>query len=295
VVNKSVSEQEYESEANHLFGLIDQLLQSTNDGRLYPGMKAGCRQQIDDAETDPFQLSHIIQNLLNAAIEHVHAIAAVVRKAGLLHNSPPFTLGRAAVECAGTAYWLLEPADQSQRLRRHVTVVSQDTFDYEQVTNRLNDSLADRASDEQPDFQWRRDVVKRIKAKHHLTSVPPKLNTALMLQEVDAALAKERRTDDKSVVEMMELYWRTASGFGHGRQWATLNALERSQVIPVGDGTAQLKISSTMSRVFWGVSCAYQLIDRSLSLFYKALGHDQVQLDLHELRERAEDGKRPND
>ena len=158
MTNTSVSEQEYERVANHLFGLTDQLMQATNDGRLYPDMKTGCRQQSDDAETDPFQLSHIIQNLLNAAIEHVHATAAVVRKAGLLHNSPPFTLSRAAVECAGTAYWLLEPAEQRQRLRRHVTVVSQDTFDYEQVTSRLNDALGERASDEQPDFQWREVV-----------------------------------------------------------------------------------------------------------------------------------------
>lgn len=108
-----VTEEDFREAAFRVFDLTDQLMQATNDGRLYPDMKPGSRQESDGAETAPFQMSHNIQQLLNAAIEHIHATSAVVRRAGFLHNSPPFTLGRAALECAATAFWSSNPTTRN--------------------------------------------------------------------------------------------------------------------------------------------------------------------------------------
>lgn len=270
------TEDEYHEALFHTFDLGDQWIMATNQGTLWPDLLPGSQMDSDDAETVPFQLSHIIQNLLSAAIEHLHALAALVRKAGMLHNSPPFTLGRAAVETAATAYWLLQPTDQKTRLWRHLAVVRQDTYDYEQVSLAMHDGLSHKrqALGPLPDFAKRRADTDRIKTKHHLTGQPNKLDLVRMLKEVDAAIATQAgKPNHRSI----EIYWRTASGFGHGRQWSTIYALVREEVTPLSNATASVKISSTESRVFWGASTASELIERSLRLVYAACGHDTNQ------------------
>jgi len=96
------------------------------------------------------------------------------------------------------------------------------------------------------DFAKRRAWADKTKAKHHLTGLPNKMEVLRMLQEVDSSIAvRDQRPNDHHI----EVFWRTASGFGHGRQWATLNLLVRDEVTPLRNATATVKISNTESRV----------------------------------------------
>jgi hypothetical protein len=91
-----------------------------------------------------------------------------------------------------------------------------------------------------------------------------------MITEVDVAIAAE---DGRENDHHIETYWKTASGFGHGRQWATLNVLVRDEVRPLGNATATVRLSSTESRVLWGAAAAYEMINRSWHLYRLACGH----------------------
>jgi hypothetical protein len=72
----------------------------------------------------------------------------------------------------------------------------------------------------------------------------------------------------------MEIYRKTASGFSHGRQWVMFNVLVREEVIPIGNATDSVRVTSTPSRVLWGAGAAYEMINRVLPMYYLACGHD---------------------
>ncbi|WP_410785873.1 hypothetical protein [Kribbella sp. C-35] len=50
----------------------------------------------DDAKADPYQVSHAVTQQIGVAVDHMHAIHALVRDAGALHNGAPFSLARPA-------------------------------------------------------------------------------------------------------------------------------------------------------------------------------------------------------
>lgn len=265
------TEQQYQAALHQTFDNAKHLMAASSDGKLWPRPQRGSRMEADDQETQPHQLSHFTQGLINSAIEHFHATAELIRRDdGLhIHSSPPFTLCRTAVETAANAYWLLSPKDQQTRLRRHATCVQQDTADYEQVTKIVNERS--KQPHDPKVFDERRKWAADFKAKHDLKAVPGSLSTTGMIKDVDAAIAQdEGRHNDRH----MEIYWRTASGFIHGRQWAALNVLVKDQVVPLGDSTATVKLTSTPSRVLWGTGAASEMIDRSLALYYEACGYD---------------------
>lgn len=83
-----------------------------------------------DAPTHPLELSHAVQGLLNVAIEHLHALACLIRNVSVLHSTVPFTLTRSAVESAAVAYWMLSPTDSwREQIRRLVIFQGQDHRD----------------------------------------------------------------------------------------------------------------------------------------------------------------------
>jgi hypothetical protein len=69
------------------------------------------------------------------------------------------------------------------------------------------------------------------------------LTMAKVMQDVDQAI------NDGST--HFETYWRTASGFAHARQWAVLNALVRTEQVPMTKGVARVRVESTYGRVLW--------------------------------------------
>lgn len=258
------SDADYHDALMQTFDRADELMTAASDGRLWPKPQPGSDLAAEDAMTDPFQTSHLVQNLINAAIEHLHAVAALVRRAGILHNAPPFTLNRAAVECGAAAYWMLEPDERTERLWRHNVAASQDTYDYETVSK----IITVRTAAPMPDIAKRRATLKAVRSEHQLRGATA-LQTGEMIKDVDRAIASR---DGKRNDHHAETYWRVASGFGHGRQWPTLNVLVREEVHALGPTTATVKMANTESRVLWGSALAYELIDRSLALMYERSG-----------------------
>jgi hypothetical protein len=95
----------------------------------------------------------------------------------------------------------------------------------------------------------------------NITKLPNKLDMTKVITEVDAAIDSEHR---------VETFWRTASAFARGRQWAVLNALIREEQQDLGEGVAVVKITSDLGRVFWGASIAYELTSRTLHTYSDA-------------------------
>jgi hypothetical protein len=77
----------------------------------------------------PLHLSHAVSHLTSVAVDHLHALRALVVDAQALHNSAPYTLARSAIEAGATALWLLHPPQRDVRVVRRMRHAAQDTRD----------------------------------------------------------------------------------------------------------------------------------------------------------------------
>lgn len=71
--------------------------------------EAGSRLAKDDGLIKPHQASHNIANAVVSAIDHLHALDSIMIGAGASHTLAPFSLVRAAIECAAQAAWISAP------------------------------------------------------------------------------------------------------------------------------------------------------------------------------------------
>jgi hypothetical protein len=256
---------EYQAKVWELFDIIEQLQNAVAAGTVWPEIEKGSNLAADDRRTSPLQMSHSIQTLLVVAVDHQHALASLVRGApvapGIVHKAAPFTLTRSAVEAAATAHWMLEPTDSwRQRVRRLVIYQQQDRYDYEVVSTLIQARVGGTLP---ATLEKRKKWIAAIIETNGITDLKGHFEITKVIQQVDAVIDDSRH---------IETFWRTASAFAHGRQWAIINALMRKEVLHSESSAdvVRVNVESDMARVFWGVSTAYELTDRALSLYYEA-------------------------
>jgi hypothetical protein len=83
----------------------------------------------DDRATQPLNTSHMVAHLISTSLDHLHAAVTLVVDAEVLHAHAPFTLGRAAIESAATALWLVHPPSRAERITRTLRLYVQDIDD----------------------------------------------------------------------------------------------------------------------------------------------------------------------
>jgi hypothetical protein len=250
------TEEEYQAQLWKIFDWADATQGLVSGGELLPHPEPRSPMAVDNRRTHPLEIAHSLQTLITVAVEHLHALAGLVRKAGLLHNSPPFTLCRSSIEAAATAVWMLQPADSwRERVRRLVIYQRQDRHDYE-VVSRL---LQERTGGALPrTLAQRQDWLDKMIEANGITDLPRSFSITHVIVEVDKGS------------KHFETYWRTASAFAHGRQWSQLNALVRSEPVPIGPGVAVARVENDMGRVFWGAAAAHQLTQTAIDRYRDA-------------------------
>jgi hypothetical protein len=105
------TEQDYQVKLWEIFDWIEAAQARHARGQLLPQPAARSPMDTDNKRTHPLALAHSVETLIGVTIDHLHALAMLVRRAGVLHNSAPFTLCRSAIEAAATAVWMLQPTD----------------------------------------------------------------------------------------------------------------------------------------------------------------------------------------
>jgi len=266
VTDKSSSEPRGPSDADvqvalgRAFDGIERQQAAISEGSFWQDPHPRSQMYVDDGRTAPLQLSHSVQTLISVAIEHQHAVVALVRDAKVLHNYAPFTLTRSAVEAAATAHWMLRPTQWKQRVLRLIIYQRQDRYDQETVARLIRDRLG---GDLRPSLANRKRWLDELAARHHISDLPRKLEITDVIQDVDAAIDGTRH---------IETYWRTASGFAHGRQWAVMDALVHSEVIPHerDPSLAKVRLESSLTRVLWGLASAAEVTDGAIQLYSRA-------------------------
>ncbi|MDK9499796.1 hypothetical protein QEZ40_005231 [Streptomyces katrae] len=198
--------------------------------RVHPGSPlAG-----DDKKTDPYHLSHSAHLAIVVAVDHLQALATLVKgqeKAGvremLIHTHAPFTLLRAALENAARAVWLLGPLLRRERVWRRLVMQFADTKNGEAKAKMLGASW-----DGEPTRERIRRLLKDAGVPECELS-----NKKLKLPGYGDLVNSAGRFMPLGG-ERAELFWSACSSLAHGDLSGTLAFLDRE--VTATDGTISL-------------------------------------------------------
>lgn len=198
-----------------------------------PAVEPGSSLSGDDAKVPTLRVSSAAYQCFTHAVDHLHAVQALLFEAKVIHSYAPYSLLRAAVEAAGEAIWLLEPSSRQERIRRCLKRA------YENVSK--GKEFMDLA-DLQPSGRPHAERVQEIRDLATLHGLDPngvcgRWSTQRQLKYVDEAVGDGNGN-------LAQNLWQICSGFAHGREWATLGLLERTVYSQVGN-VVQVRLSSS--------------------------------------------------
>jgi hypothetical protein len=208
----------------------------------------------DDAQTMPYTVSHALTTCLIAAIDHHHALLALVLKTDYLHLNAPATVARGALETACTAIWLAAPADRDERIRRTLCWFWKDAKDGDTAATgrgmKVPKPLADR-QDELTTLATAQGLTQSIKG----------------YTSTDAVTVAKEYLGNNGKMDVL-LMWRVCSGFAHGRTWPQLgfSANERTP-IPGNPDMVGVRFTSSYVRALSMVTASRQAIEAAIALF----------------------------
>jgi len=175
----------------------------------------------DDAHCQPYHVSHAVTTNIISAIDHLHAMCALILRSGVLHAAAPATLARAILECASTAIWIAVPGRRDERVRRALRWNVQDIKD--------GDRAAAEAGLEVPTpLQDRMDKIEAVAMRRSLEFKP----ISGGYKSTEAVKAAEEYLASPLRVCFP---WQLASGFAHGRRWAMLAFADLLPTLPTAD------------------------------------------------------------
>jgi hypothetical protein len=194
--------------------MIDVLARRIGESEPFPVVE-GSALTGDDRAVLPYSVSYVATASLSSAIDHLHALKSLVWDARLLHTSAPATLARSAIENSVTGLWVISPDRRDERVSRSLRWYAQDARDKDRA-------LAGRGPQ---NAEEKLDRFRSIADARGISSTK-----AVSRFTITEAFEDLRNAG----CEVPEFEWRIASGFAHGRSWASMGLLERDE-LPLGD------------------------------------------------------------
>lgn len=212
---------------------------------------SGSQLAVTDAMTKPHQVSHLIGYLIHTAIDHLHALKALITDAGVQHTFAPYTLIRGAIEAASTSLWLLHDADPLDIARRALTLEYTNLGDQRRATKSVDPS----AGYDEDRLEILRDVLNR----NHMTVRDVKDPVTVTTQIQMAA--------KRFGLTASYLTWQMCSAAAHGRPWAQqfLTLFEAED----DDGLSETlsgQLSSNQLALALSLHTACEVLDKALTV-----------------------------
>ena len=208
----------------------------------------------DDCHCQPYHVSHAVKMSITAAIDHLHALCALVFQSGFLHLAAPAALARGALECASTAVWIASPSKRDERIERALKWNIADVKD--------SDRAATDAGIPVPtSLQDRKNKIEAVAVKRSLPFKP----ISGGYKSSDAVKAAEEFLKPPLGVV---LPWQLASGFAHGRRWAMLAFADTMQKQATSDpGVVNIKMENDHAKVLYLGLAAATVVQEAVRLY----------------------------
>ncbi len=94
--------------------------------QLPPAVEAQSALAEDAANSPVYDVGHAAWAGFAQAVDHLHAVQALITEAKMLHTYAPFSLIRGAMDNAALAVWLLAPESPDERLTRRLHLAYED-------------------------------------------------------------------------------------------------------------------------------------------------------------------------
>jgi hypothetical protein len=177
-----------------------------------------------------------------------------------------YPLLRAAVENASLAIYLLSPVDRDTRLLRSYQVADDDAKWRAVFATSLGKEHAWVTR-----MRSKAKILILARSRHSLGSPramklgAPKYGDMVAL--ADAAIALDPAVPTPGGLSLLA-WWQLMSGMSHGKQWALIAALERSDaIVDVNDESAQVKLTSSTLVVGIALQRAVETLETALRLY----------------------------
>lgn len=205
---------------------------------------------IADQLSEPFRSSHTISFYILTAIDHLHALRALLLDAHAQHIFAPYTLIRSAIENAATAMWIMSDSAPRAIVVRSLKMEHVNHRDVERAYETLG-LKPDEMRSELLDGVITRNGMQ----KDGIKASPPGFLKVL------GDVAKAHNLDTTPA-----LIWQLCSGATHGRNWASvvLAMLEAED-----DGRAQVisgKLTSDEKAIAHALLVVVPLVERTLNM-----------------------------
>lgn len=222
-------------------------------------VRPGSELAEDDAQSDPYQVSHCAQGFLNSGIDHMHAVKTLILgDKPIIHADSDYTLLRGALENLAVALWVLRPTDRSVRIERALRCEAQNYRDQDRATkdlglpnpHPLQSNLARVA-----DVGGRAGCDKKI------------IRAGYGSTEVLRYAARQT-----SIIPSPHLMWQVCSGFAHGRRWASLG-MSATEIKPgPGERVSTIRFTTDHKRLLGAGWPAHGLMTEVVRLFTERAG-----------------------
>ncbi len=243
-------------DGGEMFARIEDWLGMT--GLPSPEIEPGSPLAGDARKSPEHQVAHGAWMGVVHAVDHLHAVKTLIADARVVHPHATYTLLRSAMENAATAMWLLEPPPRPERLRRRLKLAHHEAWESSQVRKVLpTDAPVGKRSP-----QERMDAVRDLARSLHLD--PSDVSGRFSYESVVRSAGEA----SKLGADLSALLWRLCSGFAHGRYWASLSFLERTEIARAGEsGVLDVRLSSDVDQVLTVAQAPFLFTSTALRLY----------------------------
>ena len=173
---------------------------------------------------------------------------------------------RTAMECASLAIHILAPSERDIRLRRSYWIAAEDAKYSDAFMKDLQQS-SDTSQLDKTKATIQSLIATRASLGDPATFTFPPVKYSSFVTGADAAVAADPAIDSRSSMSLIA-WWKFLSGLSHGKQWAFLTALERSEaVVDAPNETALVRLTSPAAAVAVALSRAVEAVEVALRLY----------------------------
>jgi len=230
-------------------------------GSQTPEVEPGSNLADDSTKSPTYDVGHSAWSSFVHAVDHLHAMQALITEAEAAHSFAPFSLIRGGIDNAATAVWLLAPDDQAERLFRRLHLAYQDANESGEAVALLGPKAPQGARTAEVRKQEITDLSKRLGVNRN-GAVGARWTG---YEKIVLSAASEVPNLDPKLAAYL---WRACSGFAHGRQWASLQLLDREER-PRSPGVASVRFSSSAEQILLTSGIALRIADHALALYDK--------------------------
>ena len=225
--------------------------------------------RLDDRYLGRWRSGGLHVTAMFAAVDALMAVQTILKPViagtGSLPMSALFTMIRAEIESASLAIYLLEPLDRDERLRRSYLVAAEDA----KYLSTFGEALGRETNTVRADAQAH--IRELLATRPSIEAGAPfafeRVQYSDLVENADAVMAADPATPK---VERMALiaWWKLLSGLSHGKQWAFVELMERSEaVVDEANESAYVKLTSSAAGVAIPLQLAVEALEAALRLF----------------------------